>query len=67
MHTDTKDVPKVALEIAKITSDIRDYETLRRWQYLAPFLNGYYWEAHQKQVGSEWFDSDGVGDNVEKK
>lgn len=67
MHTDTKDVPKVALEIAKITSDIRDYETLRRWQYLASFLNGYYWEAHQKQVGSEWFDSDGVGDNVEKK
>ena len=41
--------PDAAREIAKITSGIRDWEILRRWQYLASYLNGFAWEAKQRE------------------
>ena len=42
-------IPDAAREIAKITSGIRDWEILRRWQYLASYLNGFAWEAKQRE------------------
>lgn len=42
-------IPAITTKIAKIASDVSgDYEAMRRWQYLASFLNGYYWESLQK-------------------
>lgn len=48
-------IPTIATDIAKITSGITDYETLRRWQYLASYLNGFCWEANQPHgTGKGW-------------
>jgi len=47
MHMDPSNVPEFAVKAAKIMSGITDYEILRRWQYIASFLNGFYWEAQQ--------------------
>ena len=41
---DPAKAPQAALEIARITAGITDYPTLRRWQYLASFLNSFAWE-----------------------
>ena len=47
MHMNPENVPEFAVKAAKIMSGITDYEILRRWQYIASFLNGFYWEAQQ--------------------
>ena len=48
LHLEPERIPEVSFAAAKIAAGIKDYETLRRWQYLASFLNGYYWESIQK-------------------
>ena len=55
-------IPDAVSRISKITAEICDYETLRRWQYLASFLNGYYWEAQQSGDIGEFVDSDNIGE-----
>jgi len=42
-------IPEIVAEIGKITSSVREYEVLRRWQYLASNLNGFYWESVQQK------------------
>ena len=37
-------IPKAIADIAKITVAQTDYEVVRRWQYLASFLNSFYFE-----------------------
>ena len=37
-------IPAAAAEIAKIMQGITDYDVIRRWEYLASFLNSFYWE-----------------------
>ena len=46
-RTDYKRIPKAVADIAKITSSLTDYSHLRRFQYLAHFLNCYYWELER--------------------
>jgi hypothetical protein len=46
-HMTPEQIPAFSLQAAQIASGITDYEILRRWQYIASFLNGYYWEAMQ--------------------
>jgi len=40
-------IPDALLEIAKITSGIKEFEALRRWNWLASFLGSFHWEANQ--------------------
>ena len=41
--------------IAKIASGITEHDTLRRWQYLASYRNGFHWEANQFHgTGKGW-------------
>jgi hypothetical protein len=40
-------IPAAVKEIAKIISGIKDCDALRRWCYLASFLNSFYWESTQ--------------------
>ena len=40
-------IPAAVKEIAKIIPGIKDYDALRRWCYLASFLNSFYWESTQ--------------------
>ncbi len=37
-------IPRAVSDIAKISSSLTDYDEIRRFQYLASFLNSYYWE-----------------------
>jgi len=63
LHEDPLKIPKVSFEIAKITAELTDHDALRRWQYLASFLNGYYWEETQKNGGvTKTRNSDRIGD-----
>ena len=57
-------IPAAVLNISKIASQIKDYEALRRWQYLASFLNGYYWEAEQSGCVSRFKNSDNIGEEI---
>ena len=50
LHLNPGKIPEAAVQAAKIAADITDYETLRRWQYISSFLNGYYWESVQKHT-----------------
>ncbi len=43
-RTDYKKIPQIASDIAKITASLTDYSAIRRFQYLAHFLNSYYFE-----------------------
>ena len=47
LYRDFEKIPQAVLDIAKITSNIHDYDILRRWQYLSGFRNSYYWEIQQ--------------------
>ena len=38
-------VPEIQKEIVRILGTLSDYEQIRRWQYLASFLNSFYWES----------------------
>ena len=51
---DQEKIPAAAVKIAKIISSIaHDYSALRRWNYLASFLNSYYWEfSHENRTVS---------------
>ena len=44
---DTARVPEIQKEIIQILGSLKDYDQIRRWQYLASFLNSFYWESHQ--------------------
>ena len=64
-YTNTPEkIPQASKRIAKITASIENYDHLRRWQYLASFLNGYYWEHSQQNPEiTKTKDSDRIGDN----
>lgn len=62
VETDMSKIPEAAQKIAAIMPKIKDYETLRRWQYLASYLNGYYWEDTQAVASKAAEDSDKIGD-----
>lgn len=47
---DTGKIPEALKTISKIISAQQNYDVLRRWFYLASFINGYYWEAQQSKV-----------------
>ena len=47
-------------EMAKIIGTLRDPETIRRWTYLASFLNTFAWEYEKKRIKMK-------NDNVEFK
>jgi len=40
-------IPQAVKEIASIIPRLSDYDVLRRWSYVASFLNAYYWEYRQ--------------------
>lgn len=40
-------IPSAVADIAKITASLTDYDAIRRWQYLASFLNSYYYEIRE--------------------
>jgi hypothetical protein len=40
-------IPAAVADIAKITASLTDYDAIRRWQYLASFLNSYYYEIRE--------------------
>ena len=42
-------IPSAVREIAKIIPGVTDDDALRRWSYLASFLNSYYWESVQEK------------------
>ena len=47
-------IPAAALEIARISAQLTDYDQLRRWQYLAGFLHSYHWEMiHGRELLAE--------------
>ena len=57
-------IPDAAKRIARITAGLTDYSHLRRWQYLASFLNGYFWEYRQQNPEiTKTKDSDRIGDS----
>ena len=43
-RSDYRKIPGVVSDIARITTELTDYNAIRRWQYLAHFLNSYYFE-----------------------
>ena len=47
LNEDYEKIPDVVACIPKITSSLSSYDQLRRWQYIASYLNGYYWEARE--------------------
>jgi hypothetical protein len=55
-------IPGAVSAIPKITMGISDYDVLRRWQYIASYLNGYYFEAKESGSVSAFKDSDKIGD-----
>jgi hypothetical protein len=38
---------EIQKEIINILGHLKDFEQIRRWEYLASFLNAYYWESRQ--------------------
>ena len=44
LNRDPAKIPAAVEEIARILHGVTDYEILRRWNYLASFLNTFYWE-----------------------
>ena len=38
-------VPEIQREIIRILASLKEYDAIRRWQYLASFLNSFHWEA----------------------
>ncbi len=62
-HEQIEKIPAISTQAAKIAVEAKDYETMRRWQYLASYLNGYYWEAMMNGGKAEvMLNSDRVGD-----
>jgi len=55
-------IPEAVRAIPKITVDITDYEALRRWQYIASYLNGYYFESRESGNAPEFKNSDRIGE-----
>jgi len=49
LHKTPEKIPVAVREIAKIISSITGDDVLRRWTYLASFLNSYYWESVQEK------------------
>ena len=62
LHEQVDKIPEAVRSIAKITSDITEYDQLRCWQYVASNLNGYYWEAKMSEGKNGFVDSDKIGD-----
>ena len=62
IETNMDAIPNAVTKIASVTAKIKDYDTLRRWQYLASYLNGYYWEEKQAVASKAAVDSDKIGD-----
>lgn len=62
LNDDVDKIPNAVSKVSKITSEIKEYETLRRWQYIASYLNGYYWEAKAGDNKLAFKDSDKIGD-----
>lgn len=62
LHDDVDKIPSAVARIPKITMDITDYDQLRRWQYIASYLNGYYFEAKASESRPAFKDSDKIGD-----
>lgn len=62
IETNMDAIPDAVTKIASVTAKIKDYDTLRRWQYLASYLNGYYWEEKQTVASKAAVDSDKIGD-----
>lgn len=61
--TDNVDkIPSVVSKVSKIASETKEYDILRRWQYIASYLNGYYWEARAANGALAFKDSDKIGD-----
>ena len=44
LHRDPVRIPAAVAEIARILRGVVDYDVMRRWEYLASFLNAFYWE-----------------------
>lgn len=44
LYRDYEKIPAAVRDIAAIAAKEEDYEVVRRWQYLASFLNSYYYE-----------------------
>ena len=42
-------IPQFIKEIVQISARLRDHEILRRWFWLASYLNSLYWESTQKE------------------
>ena len=61
LHENTSAIPSAVSKISSITSDITDYDQLRRWQYIASFLNGYYFEERERGAKAEFKASDNIG------
>ena len=49
---DPRYIPPVVSQIAKVIADQKDYEVIRRWQWLAHYLNKIYWEWKAAQEGN---------------
>ena len=46
-YREIEKIPKAILDIARIAARESDYDVVRRWQYLAGFLNSYYYEVRE--------------------
>jgi hypothetical protein len=62
LQSNIESIPQAVRSISKITADITEYDQLRRWQYIASYLNGYYWEAKMNEGKNGFVDSDKIGD-----
>ena len=62
LQSKIESIPQAVRSISKITADITEYDQLRRWQYIASYLNGYYWESKMNEGKNGFVDSDKIGD-----
>ena len=61
LHENTAAIPDAVSKISTVTADLSDYDQLRRWQYIASFLNGYYYEERERGAKAEFKASDNIG------
>lgn len=59
LNIKTEKIPEAIMEITKIISPLKNYDVVRRWLYLASFLNSFHWESKQCDCEKKSEDSKG--------
>ena len=54
LNKEPEKIPAAVTEIAHIASKMKEYDVVRRWQYLAWFLNSYCWEHRMSETAASF-------------